>query len=224
MIGAAATRCPTAQRGMVLLMGLLLLASLSVLAIAAASDSQLQLRVAANLDREARALQAARAAGTWAEQWLLSLSQAPLPRACVTDCGEPAPVRVAGTYPARPEHEPETWWLDHGLADGIDPLDGTRLAEAGDAPAGRWIVEELQREARADATTGTAVDVAWYRIVARAPMAPSGPAVVVESLLARPWGAAEWFDPLPRAATSESFCAALWSRLPCGRQAWRRRQ
>jgi hypothetical protein len=68
------------------------------------------------------------------------------------------------------------------------------------------------------------VDVTWYRIVARAPMAPSGPAVVVESLLARPWGAVDWRDPLPRAADLDSFCTALWSRLPCGRQAWRRRQ
>jgi hypothetical protein len=211
---------------MALLLGLLLLASLSVLALAAASDSQLQLRIAGNFDRETRALQAARSAGAWAEQWLLSLAQAPAVQQCVDDCTAPSPVRAPGVYPQRPEHAPETWWLDHGAADGIDPLTGARLAPAGDdgGPAGRWIVEQLQRQPREDTATGAFVDVAWYRVIARAPMAPSGPAVVVESLVARPWGAPEWSDPLPRSAKLGSFCSALWSRLPCGRQAWRRRQ
>lgn len=213
------------QRGVTLLLCVLLLAGLSLLALSAASDSQLQLRVMGNIDSEARALAAARSAGAWAEQWLFSLDGASPPPTCASDCTGAAPILAPGALPQHPGDHPENWWLSQAFADGHDPFTGQRLAPRAvrGTPVGRWLVQELHRDFVAAEQENPSAELVWYRVIARAAPAPSGSPVVVESIVARPWGEAGWQDALPRDAALTAFCQSLVHRMPCGRRGWRRR-
>jgi Tfp pilus assembly protein PilX len=207
---------------MVLLLGLLLLAGLSLLALAAASDSGLHLQASRNASSEQQALAAAQSANKWAEYWLLSQDGSSRIVPCAIGCSSNQPVRSAGNYPPLPEYQPESWWLEHGHADGFDPVSGQRLAlrSAGRQPLGRWIIEELHFQAAAGPQQPA---LSYYRITARAVQADSGTPVVVESILARPWGNASWRDALPRRFDQPMFCLALMDDTDCGRRVWQRR-
>lgn len=211
-----------AQTGMALLLGLLLLAGLSLLALAAASDSGLQLQASRNVSSEQQAISAALSANAWAEHWLLSRDGGTRIEPCPSACGTTRPIRAANSYPPLPEYQDESWWLEHGHADGFDPVSGQRIAlrYAGDQPVGRWIIEELLYQPPAQ--PGQAA-LSYYRITARAVQVDSGTAVVVESILARPWGESDWRDELPRQHDQPLFCLTLPHDTDCGRRAWQRR-
>lgn len=208
---------------MTLLLGVLLLASLSLVVLAAASASSLQVRMSHNSGSEQQAMQAARSANAWAERWLLGQNGSTRIVPCSAACPPEQVIRAANSYPPFTEYQPESWWLEHAHADGFDPVTGQRLAPrtAQDMPVGRWLIEEIHHHTQA--SQGLAVEISYYRILARAISPYGGHAVVVESTLARPWGQAEWQDPLPRETDTALFCLDLLPAIDCGRRSWRRR-
>lgn len=208
------------QRGAALLLGLLLLSLLALLAGHAWSDNQWHLRAASQETSRLRAEAAARSALSWAERWLLTRPGTVAPPACDGAC-RGAPVRAPGRVPDRPQRLGETWWLDQAFADGFDPDAGVLVASRGltDTPLGRWIIEEAHVRAEGGGRTTT-----YYRVVARAARAPRGAAVVIESILARPWGDPAWSD-APGAGPevpARSFCRDSATPSHCGRLSWRR--
>jgi hypothetical protein len=133
------------------------------------------------------------------------------------------PVLAASAFPADPEGQDERWWLEHAHANGADPMTGGQFPAAGDprTPPGRWLVTETHFAPAGSLGDGIP-DVSFYRIVARAARAPRGPAVVLEAVVARPWGDGAWSDPLPASGTT--FCRDIIVSGPCGRMSWRRRR
>ncbi len=211
------------QRGAALVLGLLFLFLLSGVVTAAFSDNQWQLRIASHELAEERAMQSARSALAWAEDWVLAQPGDQRPVPCPGQCGPSDPVLGAGLAPATPERRPETWWLGHAYADGFDPVAGASVVrrQRANTPPGRWIVEEVHFEP-GDAHDPARPAVSYYRLVARAARAPRGEAVVLESIVARPWGEPAWSDDLP--GGGPGFCNGVNAPDPCGRLAWRRRQ
>lgn len=213
---------PHRERGVTLLLGVLLLATLSLVVLSAASASGLQIRISNNNSQEQQALAQARSASHWAERWLLGQPGTQRLPPCAASCTAQQVVRAAGSYPPLLEHQSEAWWLTHGHADGFDPASGQRLAQRtpSDIPAGRWLIEEVHHETSA---AGSSNEISYYRILARGVAASGGPPVVVESIIARPWGQADWQDPLPRESHTVLFCHGLLPATPCGRRSWQRR-
>lgn len=211
------------QRGAALVLALLLLLLLSGVVTTAFSDNQWQWRIASHQVSEERAEQAARSALTWAEDWLLSRPGDTRPLPCAAPCGTGAPVLGAGAAPARPERMNEAWWLNHGWADGYDPDAGASVTprRRPGTPPGRWYVEEAHFEP-GDPTDPTRPATSFYRVVARAARAPRGTPVVLEAVIARPWGQGAWSDALP--ADARRFCRQAPAPQPCGRMSWQRRQ
>ncbi len=210
------------QGGSSLLLGLLLLALLSLLVTNAVSENHWNWRIASHEVAEARAESAARDALAWAEDWLMSLPGDARPEPCSGECAG-VPVLAPGAVPASPETHGERWWLTNAHARGADPLTGGQLPTAGDprTPPGRWLVEEAHFAPAGSLGAGVP-DVGFYRIVARAARAPSGAPVVIEAVVARPWGDRAWSDPLP--ASGAAFCRGAGLPGPCGRMSWRRRR
>jgi hypothetical protein len=211
----------TRQNGSSLLLGLLLLALLSLLVTNAVSENRWQQRVATHELGEARAESAARSAVVWAEDWLMSLPGDIRPDLCTGDCTV-TPIHAPGSLPGAPERLDERWWLEHAYPQGTDPLTKAQSSATGDprTPAGRWIVSEVHFAPAG--TLGIGVpDVGFYRVVARAARAPAGTPIVIETIVARPWGDVNWTDPLP--PTESSFCHVGGMSAPCGRMTWRRR-
>ncbi len=211
------------QTGAALLLAMLLLLLLSGVVTTAFSDNQWQLRIASHEVAEARAEAAARSALAWAEDWLLSRPGDQRPPPCPAACGAGTLVLAAGQAPADLESRGEAWWLGHAHADGIEPDTGVLLASRDHpgTPLGRWLVEEAHFEPANPAEPGQP-DTSYYRIVARAARAPRGEAVVLEAIVARPWGDPAWLDALP--GSSPGFCRQADAPVHCGRLAWRRRQ
>jgi hypothetical protein len=106
------------ERGVALLLSLLLLTSLTLLGLAAASDASLQNRMVGNLEKNLTATRHAESAGRWAEAWLLGLDGDQRPNPCSDRCGPGQVIRQSGTYPALPERESEDWWRFSGFVAG----------------------------------------------------------------------------------------------------------
>ncbi len=208
---------------MTLLLGLLLMAALSLLALAASSDHVLQARMVQNLQRSELSYATANSALAWAEDWLLGLSGDSRPTPCAGPCPAGSVIRAPDGYPPAPEHASPQWWAANGFKDGHDPLSGIALANravhAGEP--GLWIVEEVWFSEAAPLDDGRPA-IAYYRILARGANA-DGYAAVTESVIARPWGSAEWADAFPASMGGTRFCAGQPPAVPCGRLAWRRR-
>lgn len=210
------------QRGAALVLGLLLLALLSLLVTNAWSQNRWQQRIATHEIGEARAEAAARSALRWAEDWLMSLPGDAPALPCTGACTDTV-IFSAGSLPLPLESLGERWWLDHAHADGIDPVTGRQLAQRRGvgAVAGRWIIEEAHFDAAEARGVGSPA-TSYYRIVARAVRVPQGTPVVLEAIVARPWGELTWVDGLPAGAAR--FCRGATAPTPCGRLSWRRRQ
>lgn len=207
---------------MVLLLGLLLLALLTLLVTNAWAQTRWQQQIAHHELSRAKAEDAARSALRWAEAWLMSRPGDLRPLPCTGQCAG-QPVLGAGMAPTDIHERGELWWLDHALGDGFDPESGVQLAQrhgSGTAP-GRWMIEEILFEAE-DARGPGSPATSYYRIVARAAPVPRGAPVVLETILARPWGQPAWSDALP--ADAVAFCRGLGPGTHCGRMSWRRRQ
>ena len=216
---------PLHQRGAVLLLSLLLLALLSALVTHALQANQWQRRIASHEIASARAAAAARSALRWGEQWLMSLP-GDAPPECVGAC-KPTPATLASLPGAVAGLDPvealqERWWLDHAFADGFDPVTGRQVASRGRSgtPVGRWTVIPVASPSGTGAASAEP-DIRYYRILARAVPARRGQPVLIETLLARPWGDARWQDPLP--VTGTGYCALPGVPRPCGRLRWQQR-
>jgi Tfp pilus assembly protein PilX len=210
------TRPPSAAiaAGMALLLCLLFLAALTLLGLAAASETVMQDRLAGNLQETGQARQSALAGQHWAEEWLLGYPEvAPLP------CNQPCAglvIHASGTLPAKPETENPAWWSANGMEAGLDPVSGERLATLSIASAAPpvWIIEALHEETLAsDAGNETQ---AWYRILARGSGHAGKGVAVVESIITRPW------RPTPVTSTvTLGPCPGFDSSYGCERVAWR---
>jgi Tfp pilus assembly protein PilX len=201
---------------------MLLLALLSLAVGTAFSDNQWQLRISSNQWSEQRAEQAASSALSWAESWLMSQPGELRPLPCRSSCSAAQVILTDDALPPGLAGLNETWWLDNGHADGLEPASGTLLAarSIGGSPGGRWLVQEIHHEP-ADGAAGTP-EISYFRVTARAPRAPRGTPVLLETIVARPWGSAAWRDALP--ASGSGFCSAPGVPAHCGRLSWRRRQ
>lgn len=209
------------QRGASLLLALLLLALLGGLVTHALQANQWQRRIASHEIAAARAEVAAQSAARWAEQWLMHLPGEAPPN-CAVPCDPLLEGPGAGPSDLGLDSAlelGERWWLDHAHADGFDPVSGRMLAVrgAGDSPIGRWTVVPLEHP---DAPTPLSADteIRYYRVLARAVPKRRGEPVLIETIVARPWGDARWRDALP--LEGATFCVGNVAPRPCGRLRW----
>jgi Tfp pilus assembly protein PilX len=211
---------------MALLMGLVLLAALSLLALSSTSGMILQRHMASNFQENAVALEAAMLADAEARAWLLSRPDIQRQADCLADCFLPPGFRQADDVPARPEFQSAEWWRNHGIEAGLNPETGeNRLSQPVGAEPARWILAEIHAESTGDAgSETTARNLAYYRIFSRGAGLHPGSVAVTESVAARPWGGSFEPGPLPPLNGPNPFCRQFLHRYDCGMQSWRRRR
>ena len=211
------------MRGAALPLALLLLVAVSGLAVVAAAEGVLQLRMAENSTTAVVPRTVAQSALDWAEAWLLGQPGDARPGVCSTACGAGEAIYAVGALGPVPEQQAESWWLAMGSADGSDPLAASPPVPrpgAGLTP-GHWLVEELRFE---PATADGAPARSYYRILARGTDPGARQPAVLESILVRPWGEADWRNALPPEPADPDFCSATPPGNPCGRLAWQQRR
>ena len=213
-------------RGVALIMGLILLAAISLLALTSARGMVLQHRMAGNLDENLEALHNASIAAADARAWLESRTDVEREPGCLADCLLPVAIRNAGELPARPEFESAAWWRTNGYLAGADPESGDDLGYgSGGVEPARWIMEEIRYEPVEVEDPELAVaGVGYYRVYARGSGKRPGSVAVSETLLARPWEGE--YDPAPYPATVPhgAFCGQFVESVVCGTLAWRQRK
>jgi Tfp pilus assembly protein PilX len=216
-------RVTRVQDGMVLLLCLLFLMSLTLLGLAASSDALLQSKLSANLQDSERARQSALLALSWAEDWLLSL-QGPAPGYCVDAC-DGLRLHAASDLPPHPDFEDIGWWMLNGHEAGVDPLSGERLetitADSFTAPV--WIIETLHTIVPEE--SGNLDLQVWYRILARGTGRTETVVSVVESVVVRSWPTTEaGVSPgdVVAGVCPGSTSPGYSSPAICGRFAWRK--
>ena len=219
----------THSRGIALIAGLMLMASMVLLALAVATGMLLERRMAGNFGDSQLGLQRAQLAGRWADYWLQSRPHNPLDPGCSADCGPSPPIFESRQLPHAPEFEDSAWWQLHGESAGVDPGSGEVRMDytlAG-TEAPRWVIEELRLEplqgivaepGEPEPTLG------YYRILARGSGRYPGSVAVTETIIARPWAAEFMSAPYPPDPAGPWFCEQVPQDIPCGRQAWRRRR
>jgi len=219
------------QKGIALLAGLVLLASISLLALMAASGMIMQKHMASNFRQDMKALENSGIATSYASSWLYSRAKHERDAACSTNCILPVAIRSAHEIPTAAEYESAAWWRDNGIEAGTNPSTGIKIVsyeDSGSEPP-RWIIEELHYQSLAesgfeDGTEG----LVYYRILGRgAGLHPSSIAVT-ESIVARPWGGDYELNAFPPGHEPADFCAQFEDpAIPpfnCGRLAWRQRR
>lgn len=213
-------------RGIALLMGLVLLAAVSLLALMAANSMVLQRRMSANYGERSQALARATRAVAAAKAWLYSRPDFERQIDCTADCQLPAAIHGPGQLPRNPEFESAAWWRSYAIAEGIHPATLEPLtAESPEPDPPTWIMQELGYLALAESEVGPAVGgIGYYRILARGTGGGPGSIAVIESIVARPWYGE--FAPLPYPAEQShtTFCQQFSPALACGTQAWRQRR
>jgi Tfp pilus assembly protein PilX len=213
-------------RGVALIMGLILLAAISLLALTSARGMVLQHRMAGNLEENLEALHNASIAAADARSWLESRADVEREAGCVTDCLLPVAIRNLGELPPRPEFESAAWWRANGFLAGADPESGDGLGHgSGGVEPARWIMEEIRYEpVDAEAPELTVAGVGYYRILARGSGKRHGSVAVSETILTRPWDGE--YDPAPYPPTDPpgDFCGQFDEPIVCGTLAWRQRK
>lgn len=213
------------SRGIALLMGLVLLAAVSLLAVMAANGMLLQRRMSANFGAGSRALARATRSLEAARAWLNSRADFEREAGCIHACTLPVAIYSPGQLPRNPEFESADWWQTHGIASGHHPETGEPLtAGQPEATPPRWIIEELRYEPAAAGATATPAGVGYYRILARATGGSPGSLAVTESIIARPWGGDVEPTPYPADGPVTAFCRQFDPAIPCGTMAWRLRR
>lgn len=222
---------PLRQQGVTLLTGLVLMAAISLLALAATSSMILQLRMASNFQDSRLALQNSAMAVIQGEDFLFSVGQDGRLPDCQARCFNPllsSIIHQALDVPAFPEYEDESWWRSRAVDAATDPLTGKRneTTPATGAETPRFLIEEvyfdpLKGESIA-ADAPPVNGIGYYRILGRGSGQDAAAVVVSESIIARPWAA----DALPGSASSDpsEFCADFRPWYDCGRKAWRQRR
>ncbi len=206
------TDVPDTQTGMVLLLCLIFLTSLTLLGLSASADTILQNKLSANLQETERAKQSALSALSWAEHWLLELD-GPAPAICSEPC-EGLYIHPRGDLPPHPEFENFSWWMDQGHEAGIDPLTGNRITTitAGSINPPVWIIEAVHSIPPAE--NGTGQLQVWYRILARGSGRTDAAVSVIESTVVRSWSSIDNAD-------MSGTCPGSEAEAKCGRLAWR---
>lgn len=212
-----ARRALKLQDGMVLLLCLIFLMSLTLLGLSASADTLLQNRLTSNLQESERAKQSALSALSWVEYWLLEM-EGPAPAICVAPC-EGLKLHSTGGFPARPEFEDYSWWLEQGHEAGIDPLNGDRITaiSSGSFKPPAFIVEVVQSVPPAE--NGTPDLQVWYRILARGSGQSETAVSVIESMVVRSWPV--YADPESPINGVPGPCPGADPTAVCGRFTWR---
>lgn len=214
------------NRGVALMMGLVLLAAISLLALMAANGMVLQRRMSANFVANSQALAQAALATAAARAWLDSRTDVERESGCISDCLLPAAIHGTGALPRNPEFETAAWWRAHAVPAGQHPETGEPLhrdSVAINPPL--WVIEEVFYEHLPAASAATAaVSVAYYRVLARGDGGSPGSLAVTESIVARPWEGDFEPQPFPPEQQSSTFCVQFAPEVPCGMQAWRQRR
>lgn len=160
-----------AQSGVVLVTALLLLLVLTTLTLAAMSDTSMEQRMAANLERRLRAHEAAEAGLREAEIWLASGAHMPSPSpSCARACTVWRTGAPWGGGSSLRAHDAR-WWTEHG-----------REATSGRA---RYVIELLQRTDEPRARTGGVTRHTYYRITAYGTAAGGRDVVVLQATAVR---------------------------------------
>jgi Tfp pilus assembly protein PilX len=213
-------------RGVALIMGLLLLAALTLLAVMSANGMVLQRRMAANFEDRALALENADLAAAAARAWLDSRADVEREAGCQAGCLLPAAIHGVGELPPNPEFESADWWRSTAVLTGTHPESGDSLGTAhyGGSPS-YWIVEEIHFEPFADPIEDPAVaGIGYYRLFGRGSGNHPGSVAVTESIVARPWQGEYQPADFPTPASSGAFCRQFDPNVPCGTLAWRQRK
>jgi Tfp pilus assembly protein PilX len=213
-------------RGIALLMGLVLLAAISLMALMAANGMLLQRRMSANFGASNSALGNAARAATAARAWLNSRPDFERENGCLTGCLLPPAIHSPGELPLHPEFESAAWWRLNAVAAGSHPETGAPLAPGGlEVSAPRWVIEEIHYAPLAVESSGSAATgVGYYRILARSDGNTPGGLAVTESIVARPWDGDYRPLPYPPDVPPTSFCRQFDPAVACGMLAWRQRR
>lgn len=213
-------------RGVALLMGLVLLAAISLLAVMATNGMVLQQRMASNFGDRGLALENAQLAAAAARAWLDSRADFEREAACATGCLLPPAIHGVGELPPDPEFESSEWWRSNAVLTGTHPESGAALGAFGsDGSAAYWLVEELHFEPLALVVQGPAVGgIGYYRILGRGSGHHPGSVAVSETIVARPWQGEYQAADFPAPAVPGGFCRQFDPAVPCGTLAWRQRK
>lgn len=214
------------SRGIALLLGLLLLAAISLLATMAANGMLLQRRMAANHEDRALALENANRATAAARSWLDSRADVEREAGCLADCLLPPAVHAAGELPADLEFESAAWWRLNGILAGTHPETGDAAGSVVQPPeAALWLMEEIHFEPFDQPVAEPVVGgIGYYRIFGRGGGKQAGSVAVTEAIVARPWQGAYRAAEFPPQAIAPPFCRQFDAAVPCGTLAWRQRK
>ena len=214
------------NRGIALLAGLILLASISLLALVTASGTVLQRNMAGNFEDKALALQNASIATGFAAAWLNSRPIISREAGCLINCILPVGIHNPGSLPARPEFESSAWWAAHTIEAGLNPLTAEVIAtsDSGFEPA-RWVIEELHYQPTGETRGENAAEgVAYYRILGRGTGRTNRTVAVTEAIYARPWEGDFEAGPYPPDGPPHDFCLQFGRKYDCGKLSWRQRR
>jgi Tfp pilus assembly protein PilX len=216
------------EKGVALLMGLVLLAAISLLALTSTSGMLLQRHMSANFLEKSIALGHATRASSAAQAWLNSRTSSEREAQCTQACLLPTAILNAGELPDHPEWQGRAWWGERATAVGSHPGTGEPLdsAAALNNPP-RWIMEEVHYEPWLDNGSEERITgIGYYRIFAWGSGENRGSVAVTESIVARPWTGDETIAPAPYPPDGQTanFCRQFDTAVPCGILAWRQRR
>lgn len=177
---------PGSQRGVALMVGLLVLVVALLLGIVATTSTIMQERMAGNFRQTSLAFQAAEAGSRWAMTWLQSRRNTTRPFPCEIGCNSSSRVWLVGQYPSEPGHK-DTLWAS-ARTYGLDPTDDTAVDPVQSfsmvITQPRYIMEQAHF-ARDDLAGAPFLGVAYYRVTALGISARSSNAAIVRSLVAK---------------------------------------
>lgn len=177
---------PSRQKGAVLLVGLVLLVTLTLLGVTYAQSAIMQEKLAGNFKDFSLAFQSAEAGTRWPSAWLQSLNGNTLvrPFPCIAECSSSDQVLGAAKLPARPSPEDAFW--DTAWAFGDDP--GTENSYGSTVPVvatqPKFVIEE-QFFRRDDLAGDPQKGVAFYRATSLGTGLRKNSDAVVRSVLAK---------------------------------------
>ena len=171
------------QAGASLVIGLIILTLLTVLGLVSTSGHLLQQKaLVAGMDRE-HALRAAERALEWGE----ALLQNTIPVACMDNCTAYTPVWHSQAMPDALENMDASWWQQHGIEFGHDPLQqAASLAWPEATPPPRLIIEELVKQEHPGAS-GEKFELRYYRVYANGYSVNEDNHVIVASTISVPY-------------------------------------
>lgn len=173
------------QQGMVLLLCLIFMTSLTLLGLTATTDTITQTQLAANLHDAERARQTGKLSLQWVETWLFGQTGT-APENCSASCtGFFAHPTDSLDYNL--QSESLAWWTSQGYEVGLDPETGARLATIGTAGIDPtiWIIQSLHHSPAS--TDGSTPELDWYRILVRTTGRSATSVSVVESVVKVGW-------------------------------------